>query len=51
MKIITRDSWGAKPQKSRFSKLGEAKGLVVHWSAYPKAPRRINTIQLDAKWL
>jgi len=37
MKIITRDSWGAKPQKSRFNKLGEVKGLVVHWSAYPKA--------------
>ena len=28
---------GCKPNKSRFSKLGEVKGLVVHWSAYPKA--------------
>ena len=37
MKIISREMWGAKPNKSRFSKLGEVKGLVVHWSAYPKA--------------
>jgi N-acetylmuramoyl-L-alanine amidase len=29
--------WGAKPNKTKFSKLGEVKGLVVHWSAYPIA--------------
>ena len=29
--------WGAKPNKTKFSKLGEVKGLVVHWSAYPVA--------------
>jgi len=29
--------WGAKPNKTKFSKLGEVKGLVVHWSAYPTA--------------
>ena len=37
MKITTRDIWGAKPNKNSFSKLGEVKGLVVHWSAYPVA--------------
>ena len=37
MKIISREVWGAKPNKTKFSKLGEVKGLVVHWSAYPKA--------------
>ena len=37
MKIINRDMWGAKPNKTKFSKLGEVKGLVVHWSAYPVA--------------
>jgi len=37
VKIISRDSWGAKPNKTKFSKLGEVKGLVVHWSAYPIA--------------
>jgi len=37
MNIISRDSWGAKPNKTKFSKLGEVKGLVVHWSAYPVA--------------
>jgi N-acetylmuramoyl-L-alanine amidase len=37
MNIITRDMWGAKPNKTKFSKLGEVKGLVVHWSAYPTA--------------
>ena len=35
--VITRDMWGAKPNKTPFSKLGEVKGLVVHWSAYPVA--------------
>jgi hypothetical protein len=35
--VIARDSWGAKPNKTKFSKLGEVKGLVVHWSAYPIA--------------
>ena len=37
MNIISRDSWGAKPNKTKFSKLGEVKGLVIHWSAYPIA--------------
>jgi hypothetical protein len=37
VKIISRDSWGAKPNKTKFSKLGEVKGLVIHWSAYPVA--------------
>lgn len=37
MKIISREVWGAKPNKKKFSALGEVKGLVVHWSAYPKA--------------
>ena len=37
MNIITRQDWGAKEPKSRFSKLAEVKGLVVHWSAYPTA--------------
>ena len=37
MNIITRDMWGAKPNKTKFSKLGEVKGLVIHWSAYPIA--------------
>jgi N-acetylmuramoyl-L-alanine amidase len=37
MNIIRRDSWGAKPNKTKFSKLGDIKGLVIHWSAYPKA--------------
>tara|TARA_R110000751_G_scaffold296_2_gene1329 strand:+ start:158 stop:940 length:783 start_codon:yes stop_codon:yes gene_type:complete len=37
MKITTRKEWGAKPPKKGFSKLGEVKGLVVHWSAYPTA--------------
>ena len=37
MNVITRDMWGAKPNKTKFSKLGEVKGLVVHWSAYPTA--------------
>ena len=37
MDIIRRDSWGAKPNKTKFSKLGDIKGLVIHWSAYPKA--------------
>jgi len=37
VKIISRDGWGAKPNKTKFSKLGEVKGLVVHWSAYPTA--------------
>jgi len=35
--VISRDNWGAKPNKTKFSKLGEVKGLVVHWSAYPIA--------------
>jgi hypothetical protein len=35
--VIARDIWGAKPNKTKFSKLGEVKGLVVHWSAYPIA--------------
>jgi hypothetical protein len=37
VKIISRDNWGAKPNKTKFSKLGEVKGLVIHWSAYPIA--------------
>jgi hypothetical protein len=37
VKIISRNDWGAKPNKTKFSKLGEVKGLVVHWSAYPVA--------------
>jgi N-acetylmuramoyl-L-alanine amidase len=37
MNIISRDSWGAKPAKKGYSKLGEVKGLVIHWSAYPIA--------------
>jgi N-acetylmuramoyl-L-alanine amidase len=37
VKIISRDNWGAKPNKTKFSKLGEVKGLVIHWSAYPVA--------------
>lgn len=37
MNIISRDSWGAKPAKTKYSKLGEVKGLVIHWSAYPIA--------------
>ena len=37
VKIISRDSWGAKPNKTKFSKLGDVKGLVIHWSAYPTA--------------
>jgi hypothetical protein len=37
VKIISRDEWGAKPNKTKFSSLGEVKGLVVHWSAYPIA--------------
>jgi len=37
MNIISRDSWGANPAKTRYSKLGEVKGLVIHWSAYPVA--------------
>ena len=37
VKIISRKMWGAKPAKSKDSKLGEVKGLVVHWSAYPVA--------------
>jgi len=37
MKIISRELWGANPPKTKFSKLGEVKGLVIHWSAYPKA--------------
>ena len=37
MNVISRDNWGAKPNKTKFSKLGEVKGLVVHWSAYPIA--------------
>ena len=37
VKIISRKMWGAKPAKSKYSKLGEVKGLVVHWSAYPVA--------------
>jgi len=37
MKVTARDIWGAKPNKNSFSKLGEVKGLVVHWSAYPTA--------------
>ena len=37
MNVISRDMWGAKPNKTPFSKLGEVKGLVVHWSAYPIA--------------
>ena len=37
MNVIARDIWGAKPNKTKFSKLGEVKGLVVHWSAYPTA--------------
>ena len=37
MNVITRDMWRAKPNKTKFSKLGEVKGLVVHWSAYPIA--------------
>jgi len=37
MNIISRNSWGAKPAKKGYSKLGEVKGLVIHWSAYPIA--------------
>jgi hypothetical protein len=37
MKIINRSEWGALDPKKPFSKLGDVKGLVVHWSAYPKA--------------
>jgi N-acetylmuramoyl-L-alanine amidase len=37
MNIISKDSWGAKPAKTKYSKLGEVKGLVIHWSAYPVA--------------
>lgn len=37
MNITTRKEWGAKNPKSSFSKLGDVKGLVVHWSAYPTA--------------
>ena len=37
MKIISRSEWGALDPKKPFSKLGEVKGLVVHWSAYPTA--------------
>jgi len=37
VKIISKDSWGAKPAKKNYSKLGEVKDLVVHWSAYPVA--------------
>jgi N-acetylmuramoyl-L-alanine amidase len=60
MKIISREIWGAKPNKTKFSKLGEVKGLVVHWSAYPKAltveeemaqVRQIQDLhQNDRKW-
>jgi len=37
MQVTTREEWGAMPPKKGFSKLGEVKGLVVHWSAYPTA--------------
>ena len=37
MNVISRDSWGAKPAKTKYSKLGEVKGLVIHWYAYPIA--------------
>ncbi len=37
MKLITRHMWGAKPAKRQYSKMGEIKGLVVHWSYYPGA--------------
>ena len=37
MQVTTREDWGAMPPKKGFSKLGEVKGLVVHWSAYPTA--------------
>ena len=37
VKIISRKDWGAKPNRTKFSTLGEVKGLVVHWSAYPIA--------------
>jgi hypothetical protein len=37
VKIISRKDWGAKPNKTKFSTLGEVKGLVIHWSAYPVA--------------
>ena len=37
MKLISRSDWGAKSPKSNYSKLGEVKGLVIHWSAYPTA--------------
>ena len=37
MNIIKRSDWGAKSQKSKFTSIGDVKGLVVHWSAYPKA--------------
>lgn len=37
MKIIKRSDWGANKPKSNYSKLGEVKGLVIHWSAYPTA--------------
>ena len=37
VKIISRKMWGAKPAKTKYSKLGEVKSLAVHWSAYPVA--------------
>ena len=37
MKLIKRSDWGANSPKSSYSKLGEVKGLVIHWSAYPTA--------------
>jgi hypothetical protein len=36
VKIISRDNWGAKPNKTKFSKLGEVKGLVVQYKDYIK---------------
>lgn len=47
MSIKPRDFWNAKPPKKRFAKPGEIKGLVVHWSAYPKA----NSIEEEKKQL
>lgn len=47
MSIKPRDFWNAKPPKKGFAKPGEIKGLVVHWSAYPKA----NSIEEEKKQL
>lgn len=47
MGIKPRDFWNAKQPKKAFSKPGEIKGLVVHWSAYPKA----NSVEDEKKQL